>query len=382
MKDSISQTIVSLFESEMFYAEVVSQMRRFLNPDLPAVAGVCIKNQIELHINPTLFEKLPLEQRVAILKHECEHILRDHIGRMKDMAPEVFKDKQDGIDSLISGQKFKAMNIAADCAINCAIPNIPEWGCFPKTFNLPDGQTAEWYLEKLKDNEKMKSLTQFDEHSLWAESEGQKEMLKEKIRQAVNKAAKKTRAAGKMTAENEMIVDSYNSGHTVNWKQQLRRFVARSIETKIESSRKKRNRRYGISIPGEIKTEDLHIGVAKDSSGSVSNEAYIQFMNEIDNIAKYAKVTVIEADCEIKDSYVHKKGQQRRRVGCGGTAYQPAFNYFNKDKTVDAVIYFGDMDSSDKPKKPRYPVLWAVVGEQDPPADFGSKITIKVLKEE
>jgi predicted metal-dependent peptidase len=380
-KDAISQAIVRLFESEMFYAELITQMRRVLDPKLPAVAGVCIKNTIELHINPGVFEKLPIEQRVSILRHECEHILRDHIPRMKELAPEVFSKDKDIADQVISGMKFKSMNIGADLAINGNMKDLPEWGCFPKTFNLPEGETFEWYMDKLKNNDKMKQLTEFDDHSLWRESDEQsKEILKEKIRQAVNKAAKKAKAAGKLTSDQEMLVEGLNKS-MVSWKELLRRFVARSLEYHIETSKKKRNRRYGIMFPGSVKIEDLHIGVITDSSGSVSDPAYEQFMAEIGNIAKYTKVTVVDADCRVTQSYVFKKGKKNKRKGYGGTAYQPGFDYFNKVKDIDAVIYFGDMDSSDKPTKPKYPVLWAIIGEQDPPGDFGGKIRIKVANE-
>lgn len=388
MSDSISKAIVDLFETEMFYAEIISQMRRVVNPSLPAAAGVCIKNKIELHINLKGFdmngEHIPgfddvdPKTRVAILKHECEHILRGHISRMKEYAPEVFVNK-DVADVIINQQKHMALNIAADCAINYGIPELNQGGyAYPKRFELQDGETFEWYMDQLKDNEKMKNVTHYDDHSLWKESEGAKEVVNEKIRQAVNKAAKNTRAAGKMTADQELIVQKFNEGHSVNWKQQLKRFIAHSVEVKIESSKKKRNRRYGILFPGEVKVEDLHIGVVTDSSGSVSDEAYSQFLNEIDNIAKYAKITMVDADCEVKNVQKYKKGMPRQRRGYGGTAYQPAFDYFNKDKTVDAVIYFGDMDSSDEPTKPKYPVLWSIVGSQEPPAKFGSKIYIKV----
>lgn len=378
--DIISQAIVQLFQSEMFYAEIISQMRRITNDKLPAVAGVCIKNNIELHINPKMFEEMCTpEERVGVLRHECEHILRDHIPRMREIVPEAFNKQKDVVDDIINGQKFKAMNIAADCAINGNMKNIPKWGIFPKKFDLPEGHTFEWYLEQLKNNEKAKELMEFDDHSLWQESDQQdKETMKEKIRQVVNKAAKKARAAGRMTSENELLVSDMNQ-NTVNWKEQLKRFVARTVESHIETSRKKRNRRYGLAFPGYVKVEDLHIGVITDSSGSVSDKAYTQFMAEIANIAKYAKVTVVDADSEIKQSYVWKKSKPKYRKGSGGTAYQPGFDYFNKIKDIDAVIYFGDMDTSDTPVKPRYSVLWAIIGEQDPPATFGSRINIKVL---
>lgn len=390
--DAVSKAIIRLFDTEMFYAELITQMRRVIDTTLPSVAGVCIKNQIELHINPTGrklddgrvlpgFNDLSIEERVAVLRHECEHILRGHIPRAKELAPEVYENKEDLAENVINSMKHQGLNIAMDCAINGHIKGLPDWAVFPKNFDLKDGETFEWYMEQLKNNEKAKSFMSFDDHSLWRESDKQdKETLKEKIRQAVNKAAQKARAAGKMTSDNELLVSELNKV-SVNWKEQLRRFIARTSEFHFEPTKKKRNRRYGIMYPGQMKVEDLHIGVITDSSGSVSDQAYTQFMAEIGNIAKYAKVTVVDADCEVKDAYVWKKGKPKYRKGCGGTAYQPGFDYFNKIKDIDAVIYFGDMDSSDTPKKPKYPVLWSIVGSQEPPAKFGAKIFIKVSGE-
>jgi predicted metal-dependent peptidase len=376
MSDIISQAIVELFDTERFYAELIAQMKRTTTNRIPT-AGVRIKDKIELFINPEFFESLTPKKRVAILKHECEHIMRDHIGRAKEISPEIFEKDKDVESNILNSMKHKAVNISMDCAINGTMKNLPQEGVFPSIFGLPNGETTEWYLDKLKDNDKMKNLMKFDGHDIWAESDGDKEIIKEKIRQAMNKAANKTRAAGMMTGEQELLVAAMNQSSKINWRQQLRRFIANSMEVKIESSRKKRNRRYGIKIPGYVKTEELHIGVAIDTSGSVSSEALSQFMKEIEQIAKHAKVTVVEADSEVKNSYIFKPKKEYSISGRGGTAYQPAFDFFNKEKDIDAAVYFGDMDSADQPSKPKYPVLWAIVGSQQPPANFGTQIRIE-----
>jgi len=374
IKDAVSQAIVALFDKEMFYAEVIAGMRRINNPHIP-VAGVCIKDQIELHINIPIFAAHSLTERTAILKHECEHILRNHIVRIREIAPDVYKKDGDEIDSFINGAKHKVLNIAADCAVNSHVRGLPENCILPNLFELPDNQTVEWYLENLKDNEKLKELTEYDDHSLWDESEGSKEILKEKIRQAVNSAAIRTRAAGRMTHDDELFVSELNKS-VVNWREQLKRFVAKTIESRLELSKKKRNRRYGVMFPGHAKVEDLHVGVAIDTSGSVSDAALTQFMSEINAISKYAKITIVEADSEVKDAYIYDPKKKYTIKGRGGTAYQPAFDYFTENTDVDAVIYFGDMDTSDVVIKPKYPVLWAIVGHSKPPADFGSQIRI------
>jgi predicted metal-dependent peptidase len=103
-------------------------------------------------------------------------------------------------------------------------------------------------------------------------------------------------------------------------------------------------------------------------------------MAEIGNIAKYATITVVEADSEVKNSYVYDPKKTYTVKGRGGTAYQPAFDWFNKQKEIDGVIYLGDMDCFDleEIKKPKYPVLWAIIGDQNPPVAWGSKTKIEI----
>ena len=377
MTNSLSQAIVRLYEEERFYAELVLQMDRILSTRIPT-AGVCIKDKVQLYVNPKFFESLTKEEQVAVLKHECKHILNNHIARAKDLDPTIYEKDKDIVDSMINGAKHQLINIAADCSINPGIPNIIKNGMMPKMFNLKDHETMEWYVENLKDNESLKDLTHVDGHPLWGDSEGCAEILKEKVRQAANDAASKTRAAGKMSAENELLIDRINY-KARDWKADLKRFAARAMETALLSSKKKRNRRYGIMYPGVVKEEQLHIGVALDTSGSISDQALCQFMAEVSNIAKYATVTVVEADSEVKNSYLFNPKKTYTVKGRGGTAYQPAFDYFTKETDVDGVIYFGDMDCFDEQlTKPKYPVMWAIVGNQEPPAKWGTKTKVEV----
>lgn len=389
MSDVLSKTIANLFTEERYYAELLLGMRRISSSEVP-IAGVCVRDEIELHINHKTFDILSLEERKAVLKHECGHIFHNHISRGIEIAPEIY-DKNDKSKLNTSeediGQiflnklKHTSLNVAADCALNCNIKNLPNGVVYPKTFDLEDGQTFEWYFENLKNNDKAKNFMGYDGHEIWSKSDNNQEVLKEKIRQFVNEAAKKARAAGCLSANDELLLENLNKKAQVRWQDILRKFVSRAIAIKTEVSRKKRNRRYGIVVPGHVREPVLNLGIAIDTSGSVSDRALGQFMVEIEKIAKYANVLVVEADSEIKKSYEFNPQKQYKISGRGGTAYQPAFEYFNKIKNdpIDAMIYFGDGDcaDNDRIKKPKYPVLWAFVGKSPRPADFGGLIRIE-----
>lgn len=379
--DLLSVPIVKLLDSERFYAEIILGMNISISRKVPT-AGVWITDKVNLAVNPDYFSKLSVDQQIAVLKHECAHILNDHIPRSKELAPDVYKNTKDlsDEDKIIHKMQHKSLNIAADCSINTGIKHIPEESVFPKTFNLEENQTMEWYHEHLKNNPEADGFMKFDDHALWGDSDGDKERLREKIRQHINDAATKAKAAGSMTSDDELLVSRLNF-KAKDWKADLRRFAAKQINNLTDSSKKKRNRRYGVSYPGIVRSEELVLGVAIDTSGSVSDAALCQFMAEIAKIAQYAKIIIVEADTEVKNRYEFDPKKTYTVKGRGGTAYQPAFDWFNKNEEIDGLIYFGDMDCYDETiTKPKYPVLWAIVGDQKPPAEWGSSTQIIIVE--
>jgi predicted metal-dependent peptidase len=154
--------------------------------------------------------------------------------------------------------------------------------------------------------------------------------------------------------------------------------VARSISTTTKNTRKKINRRFGLEQPGKKKKRELTLGVCVDSSGSVSDEAFQSFLTEVSRISQICQTTyLVDADCVVQNVDVIKKGKKvkNQRSGSGGTAYQPAIDKCLELK-CDAIVYFGDADSSDIPKNPNIPFLWVIVGNQNPPGNFGSVVRL------
>lgn len=376
MTDALQKALVRLYEDELFYAELIMQMDRIITTSVPT-AGVCIKDKIQLHINPTYFASLSDLEQVALLKHECKHITNDHIPRMKELAPDVYSKKVKEVKQHIKNNfMHQRLNIAADLAINPGIPNLPAHAQYPKNYNFPPNETMEHYAALLGNEDEISKA--LDDHSLWEEGEGSTEEMKSKSKAAINVAGMKAKNAGKLSAEHQLLIDRLNY-KAKDWKADLRRFAAKTIETTIEQSKKKRNRRYGIMYPGVVKIEELHLGVAIDTSGSISDEALCQFMAEIAQIAKNAKITIVEADSEVKNTYEFDPKKTYSVKGRGGTAYQPAFDWFTNETNVDGVIYFGDMDTFNETLiKPKYPVLWAIIGNQMPPANWGASTKVVI----
>lgn len=76
-----------------------------------------------------------------VLAHEPWHVLRKYWSRGRDISPNI---------------RQKLWNLAHDAEINDDIVDfVPKDSVFPKTFNLPDYQTAEFYYAKLEEKFKL-----------------------------------------------------------------------------------------------------------------------------------------------------------------------------------------------------------------------------------
>ncbi len=380
--------VLDLLFKKAFFAKVIMSMRKDFNwnppPPYPNTAAVSVNSTgITLHINKDFFASLSPKERVAIMEHEVLHLVHGHPVRTQHFKPE---------DRMLA-------NVAQDIAINQFIPDLPlKFKSIDHEGNLTEGQPVtyelvkkefpdikpkmdfEYYFNFLKkETEKRKGqgegtpeFATIDDHGQWGESDMTEEQ-KEKFTKGHMKAILQGCSDQERSTVDQSIIDELFKSE-IDWKQQLRQFFANSEETYTETTRKKRNRRYGIIQPGHKNESKLKIAVAVDTSCSMSDESLNMIFGEIARIkTENVVVYVIEADMKVQDFYEYKKNMKISAKGRGGTAYNPAF-VKGKELKVDAMIYCGDMDASDVPAKPKYPVLWAIIGKQEPPADFGRKM--------
>lgn len=395
--DKLRQAITSLLFAEPFFGHLITKMRITKSDKIPS-AGVFITDKINLVYNEDFIESLDLVDVVKVLKHECGHILQEHILR----------SKQIGINN---PELHKRFNIATDATINVSdlIPTVEKiGGVTVKSLNemlkgmldkanekdgkkrtfapLEEGQIAEYYYNRINEFADQNSdiLQQssggfgetMDDHSVWEQSEGNEEMQREVARQSVNDAVKAAGGIGNVPGSVAAMIAEMNKSQ-INWKQQLRQFYVNTLKSTRMPTRKRRNRRYGILQPGSKKKPELHLGLCVDTSGSVSDEELAMFWAEMSAIATCGvKVTVIEADCNVQNVYEFDPKKTPEFKGRGGTAYSPAIQKA-VELNVDGILYCGDFDTADTPENPGKPFLWVGVRNSPPPASFGRVIYLE-----
>lgn len=363
--------VIYLLKDKSFYARLILSMRKYFNDKVPT-AGVSMSSTgFNLYINPKFFNELEnVQQRSAVLVHECLHCIHKHLTR--------FLFKRNGTAD--QGRNARIANIACDLAINQYIQGLPD-KCVtlegikkldPSLADLEPYQSAEYYYERIKEygDTLPPEYGEFDDHSTWGESDLTEEQQAEAIKahiKAVHDACKHDNNSG---IDSEMIDRLFRSN--INWKNQLSAFVNNAQEIFYESSRMKMNRRYQLKQPGRRTEPRLILGVPVDTSGSMSQDSLNMIFGELDRMCfENVDIHVIEADAEIQNVYKYKRGMKVEVKGRGGTAYSPAIDYCKNELECDAIIYMGDMDSADQPTNPKIPVLWCIVGEQMPPGNFG-----------
>jgi predicted metal-dependent peptidase len=371
--DKIQKAIITLLQGEgVFYASLLMQMVRVSGASLPenALAGVSVQNgRIYLYVDPPRLEKFSVETVARILEHECLHLVLEHITRRGAKHPYIW-------------------NIATDLAANSLI-NGMDVGLLPgkEPFEkFARGKTSEFYYALLQNKIQGYSVTfnadgsitvkndktgeehtyqPSGDHKEWEKSTGETadNLTREVIKQAVEEATKQARQQGKLPGGLEEIIDKLLGKEKVNWRKLLKQYIGNSVRADSKYSWKRESKRYGIDQKGKVRNRMISLALAIDTSGSISEQDFQEFMTEIYGLMKSykTKVTVMECDAEVQKVYtLHKHGKVDTKFkGRGGTSFVPVFEYFEKNKRMkpDVLVYFTDLCGS-FPEKETVRTVW------------------------
>jgi len=410
IETELSRCINQLLLKEPFFAHILAGTVRKITNEVPTAAVGFSNDLILLMVNENFFlkELKSSSERTAVLKHEVLHLVFRHL----------FRDK--------IKEDAELFNIAADIVVNQYIGSwkLPNNAVTLKIFpdlNLKPEQHLEYYYEilfklnqsnqkasvkgkggngqqgnKPKDqpmNEKYpqsaKALSDIygnqrhSDHSKWIIKDGAQANtadgnsipdnmisgLEQTIGKQIIDAATRTPSKfyGSLPAavisQINLIKESMKP--KVDWKRVLKIFSGSSGRTVIYHTMKRISKRYGTR-PGIRIKQYKKLAVIIDTSGSIEETTLAQFFKEIDSIYKNgADVFIIECDAAVGNAYPYKKNTTIKITGGGGTNYDPAFEYINKNKKlqIDACIYLTDGYAPEPKVKPRCKLLYVITPE-------------------
>jgi predicted metal-dependent peptidase len=231
----------------------------------------------------------------------------------------------------------------------------------------------------------------FDDHD-WEGAEGltdeEKQELERQVDQAIRQgliAEKKFgKGAGGLGRDMEDLLTP-----TVDWREVLREFVKSTCAGKDKSSWRRPNRRFlgsGTYMPTLVSETVGNIVVAVDTSGSVGQAEFREFMSEVKSIAddvKPSRVDMLYWDGEVDK---HEEYEQHevanlidatRPMGGGGTDPDCVPKYMaSKNMHPECVVMFTDGYVPNWGNDWVAPVLWVVVDNKEATAETGKTVHI------
>ncbi len=185
-------------------------------------------------------------------------------------------------------------------------------------------------------------IDSFDDHSGWDDiPEEKREYVEGKVKSIVDKAVKhadqQPNGWGDIPAElREQIRLSVSN--LVNWRAVLRQFVGSMTRGSRTASIKRINRRYPYVHPGTKRGYVAKLLVARDESGSVSNDMLEEFTSELFSLTRKIEVDFLPFDCACDQSDIVRvnRGTFPKKVSIrtrgGGTNFDAPTEVFNDPK--------------------------------------------------
>lgn len=151
------------------------------------------------------------------------------------------------------------------------------------------------------------------------------------------------------------------------WQALLARFVSERVSGDYRwLPPNRRHIHSGLYLPSN-RTFTLNVVIGIDSSGSISDEEFAEFMSEVRGIlATYdsTKGRVFVCDTQVHDRYDLDE-EVRYVKRSGGTCFEPVFDAVEDEQITPAcLIYFTDGYGS-FPEEPDYPTLWISTTDYD-----------------
>ena len=359
--------LVKLMWDEPFFSHVLRTVTKIRTESIPT-AGVLAKDgDVKMWWNPKFLAGLTAKQVKGLLKHECYHLVFEHTTTRRHDPHRVWNYAADlAINSLIPedelpegglipGQPFK--QLTADDKKKMSDDQVRRYEALSALIaSFPKEEASEWYFARLMENEDAKEAIEgssgeqgegegptipgtVDDHEGWDDlSEEERELVKGKVRQAVEDAVKecdKKGQWGSVGADTRGKIREMISKE-VPWQSILRNFVGMTRRANRHSNVRRLNRKYTGIHPGVQRGYTSSIAVYIDQSGSVSENELELLFGELRNLAKHTEFVCFHFDTDVDESseMTWRKGKtpSAHRTRCGGTDFSAPTEHANKNK--------------------------------------------------
>ncbi|MBK1719892.1 DUF2201 family putative metallopeptidase [Thiocystis violacea] len=211
-------------------------------------------------------------------------------------------------------------------------------------------------------------------------SPDERETLSVQWRQRLAGAAQQAMQAGKLGGELARQIDHLLQPQ-LPWRMLLARYL--TALARDDYSYQRPSRREGDFILPSLRSQQLDLVVAIDTSGSIKDSELDEFIQEIDALKGQvrARVTLLPCDSALCEGAPFRFEpweefvRPKRLQGGGGTSFRPVFEWIARTGLQpDLLVYFTDAKGDFPESEPAYPVTWLVKGRSGVP--WGQRIQL------
>ena len=208
----------------------------------------------------------------------------------------------------------------------------------------------------------------------------ERETLEVQWQQRLAGAAQQAMQAGKLGGSMARLIDHLLQPQ-LPWRALLARYM--TAMARDDFSYMRPSRREGDAILPSLKSSQIDIVVALDTSGSIKAGEIEEFLSEIAALKGQmrARVTLLACDSQLAAGtpWIIEPWEDfdmpAHLTGGGGTDFRPVFDWVERNGAhPELLVYFTDAEGQFPQREPNYPVIWLVKGKEKTP--WGQRVQL------
>ena len=209
----------------------------------------------------------------------------------------------------------------------------------------------------------------------------EQETLNIQWQQRLAGAAQQAMQAGKLGGAMGRMIDHLLQPQ-LPWRMLLARYL--TTNARDDYSYMRPSRREGDFILPSLRSQQIDLAVALDTSGSIGESEFNEFIAELNALKGQlrARITLVACDARLSDAgpWVYEPWEEFKLPegieGGGGTSFTPVFEWIDRSGLrPETLVYFTDGDGAFPRDPPAYPVIWLIKGKHKVP--WGQRIQLK-----
>lgn len=210
-------------------------------------------------------------------------------------------------------------------------------------------------------------------------SQDEMENLSVQWQQRLAGSAQQAMQVGKLSGPLRRIIDHLLQPQ-LPWRTLLARYL--SVTARDDFNYARPSRREGDYIMPSLKSHELDVVVALDTSGSVGDREMTEFVSEVNALKGQirARVTLLACDSGLLgEGWTYEPWEEfdlpQRFIGGGSTDFRPVFEWVESEqRRPDVLVYFTDAQGRFPEHEPSYPTVWLIKGKA--PVPWGQRIQL------